>query len=213
MVKIVSAGSVNPLSYSAASSAPGVCDASVVGTTLTLTPHGGGTADITIVATDLDNQPLAKTFRVTVESGVVDSLTEWLAAQSFPNEPDATALANPDGDEAPNIMEYALMTNPQSATPLSLPVSGVVSVESSRYLTLAFPVRKAAGSGFVYAVEANNGLDGVWTPVWDSTQGFAHAQVSGSTDLADRTEVIIRDTAAITAGGKRYLRLRVTDTP
>jgi hypothetical protein len=209
LVKIVSAEPVNPLSFSATSSASTVCEAAVNGSMLTLTPRGAGTADITVVATDLDNQPLPETFKVSVE----ERLSDWLTVQNFPNPSDATAVADPDSDAAQNIMEFALMTNPQSSNPLPLPLAGSVSVEGVKYLTLAFPVRKFAGSGFVYSVEAGNGSVGSWTAVWNSTQGFTHAQVAGMSDQSDHTDVVIRDTAPITAGGKRFVRLRVTDTP
>ena len=73
--------------------------------------------------------------------------------------------------------------------------------------------RKQAGSSFLYTVESQDGLTGAWTPVWTSANGFAHAQVDAFTDQPDRTNVTIRDTAAITAGAPRFVRLRVTDTP
>ena len=209
LVKVVSAAPVNPLAFTAQSSAPAVCEATVAGTQLTLTSHAPGTAVISVTATDLDNQPLASIFNVTVN----EVLADWLTAQNFPVPADALALSNPDGDAAVNIMEYALMTNPQSPSPVPLPQSGVTTVGASNYLTLTFPVRKYTSDAFAYAVEAGNGLEGGWTPVWTSAQGFAHAQVVSSTVQPDRTNVTIRDTAAITAGGKRFLRLRVTDTP
>ncbi|HEX2747607.1 MAG TPA: peptidylprolyl isomerase [Verrucomicrobiales bacterium] len=209
LVKVVSAAPVNPLSFTAQSSAPAICEVAVAGSQLTLTSHAPGTAVISVTATDLDNQPLPGTFNVTVN----EPLSDWLTAQNFPVPADAAALSNPDGDAAVNIMEYALMTNPQSPSPAPLPQSGVTTVGASKYLTLAFPVRKYTSDAFAYAVEAGNGLEGGWTPVWTSAQGFAHAQVVSFTDQPDRTNVTIRDTAAITAGGKRFLRLRVTDTP
>ena len=211
LVKMISAGPVEPLSYTVQSSDPLVCEAAVLATQLTLTPLAGGTATITVTATDLDNQAISRPFNVTVT--VSNQLAAWLVAQNFPNPADATASANPDGDSGQNIMEFALMTDPQSATPVPAPQAGLTTVGGSQYLTLAFPVRKQAGSSFLYTVESQDGLSGAWTPVWTSANGFAHAQVASSTDLPDRTNVTIRDTAAITAGAPRFVRLRVTDTP
>jgi cyclophilin family peptidyl-prolyl cis-trans isomerase len=208
LVKIVSAAPVNPLSYLAESSDTAVCGAAATGGQLTLTPLANGNATITVTAKDLDNQTIVKTFNVVVE----EHLSDWLTAQQFPNAEDATATANPDGDAAENVMEFALMTDPKTANPPALPQSGIVMEGANRYLTLSFPVRKHAGSGFAYTVEAGDG-SGAWTPVWTLAQGFAHAQVVSSTAETDRTNVTIKDTVAIAAGGRRFVRLKVTDTP
>ncbi len=209
LVKLISAGPVAPLSYAVQSSAPLVCGASLNVAQLSLTPLAAGTATITVTATDLDNLSTIRTFTVTVE----EHLSDWLAAQNFPNGSDATATADPDKDNGQNIMEFGLMTNPQSPTPLPVPPSGLTTIGGDQYLTLTFPVRKLTGSGFLYTVESQSGLTGAWTPVWTSANGFAHAQVVSFTDLSDRTNVIIRDTAAIVSGAPRFVRLRVTDTP
>ncbi len=211
LVKMISAGPVAPLSYTAQSSDPLVCGASVNGAQLTLTPLAGGPATITVTATDLDNQAITRTFNVTVT--VTNQLASWLAAQNFPNPADATATANPDGDGAPNIMEFGLMTDPQSPRPEPAPQSGLTTAGADPFLTLTFPVRKQAGSSFRYTVESQSGLTGVWSPVWTSADGFAHAQVVGFTDLPDRTNVTVRDTMTISPGAPRFVRLRVTDTP
>jgi cyclophilin family peptidyl-prolyl cis-trans isomerase len=207
LVKLISAGPVAPLSYTALSSDPAVCGAAVNGPLLELTPLEGGTATITVSATDLDSQSIQHSFAVTVE----EHLGDWLTAQNFPDPADAGPLANPDGDTLPNICEFALMTDPQMHSPEIL--SGTTTSGADRFLALSFPVRKFTGSGFSYAVESQDALTGTWTEVWNSNQGFAHAQVVSSTDLADRTDVTVRDTAPITAGGNQFLRMRVTQTP
>jgi peptidyl-prolyl cis-trans isomerase A (cyclophilin A) len=209
LVKLLSAGPVAPLSYSVESSAPAVCGVSMNAAQLTLTPLATGTADITVTTTDLDNQSINRTFNVTVE----EHLTDWLAAHNFPVAGDAAALANPDGDSAPNIMEFGLMTDPQSPASAPAPLAGQTASGGNQYLTLTFPVRKLTGSGFLYTVESQNGLTGAWMPVWTSANGLAHAQVVSFTDQPDRTNVTIRDTAAIAPGTERFVRLRVTDTP
>ena len=208
LVKVTSVTPIPHLTYTAQSSAPGVCAASVTGTTLALTPGGTtGSAVITITATDLDGLTVQGTMSVTIE----ENLATWLAAQNFPNAGDATALANPDGDTLPNMLEYGLLTDPQTHSPAL--TSGTTTVGADQFLTLTFPVRKLTGIGFRYAVESHNELTGAWTEIWKSSDGFAHVQVVSSTDQSDRTNVTIRDTAAIAPGGKHFLRLRVTDTP
>lgn len=162
-----------------------------------------------MTATDLDNQSINGTFNVIVD----ERLSDWLTAQNFPIPGDAAPAADPDKDSVPNIVEFALMTNPQSGNPVPSPLAGITTAGADKFLNLTFPVRKLAGSGFLYAVESQNMLTGEWTQIWKSTDGFMHAQVVSSTDQPDRTDVTIRDTAAITAGGRQFLRLRVTETP
>jgi len=207
LVKLLAAGPVAPLSFTAESSAPAVCGVSVNSAQLALAPLAAGTAAITVTATDLDGQSLLRTFSVTVE----EHLSDWLTAQNFPAPGDAAALANPDADTLPNIFEFALMTDPRAHSPEI--TSGTTTVGPDRFLTLSFPVRKLTGGSFRYAVESHSALTGAWTEVWNSGQGFAHAQVVASNDQPDRTDVTVRDTSAITAGGEHFLRLRVTDTP
>ncbi len=209
LVKMISAGPVAPLSYAVQSSAPLICGAAVNAGQLTLTPLAAGTATITVTATDLDSLSISRSFNVTVE----EHLADWLAAQNFPNGSDATATADPDKDNGQNIMEFGLMTNPQSPTPVPVPPSGLATIGADQFLTLSFPVRKLTGSGFLYTVESQNGLTGAWTPAWTSANGFAHAQVVSFTDLPDRTNVTIRDTQPIAPGAIRFIRLRGTDTP
>lgn len=209
LVKIISAGPVAPLSYAVESSAPTVCGAAVDGAQLSLTPLTAGAATITVTTTDLDNQTITRPFNVVVE----EHLADWLAAQNFPNPGDATAAADPDGDSAPSIMEFGLMTDPQSPDPVPAPLAGTASAGDGSYLALTFPVRKFTGSGFAYAVERHDALTGTWTSVWTSADGFSHAQVVNFTDQPDRTVVTVRDTVAIASGARTFLRLRVTDTP
>ncbi len=207
LVKLLSAGPVAPLSFSALSSAPEVCGVSTSGTQLSLNPLTAGTATITVTATDLDGQSIQRTFGIIVE----EHLTDWLSGQNFPDPGDAVPLANPDHDTLVNIMEFALLTNPQEFSPSITP--GTVTVEAGRYLSLSFPVRKFTGGGFRYAVEGHDALTGTWTELWNSDQGFTHTLVAEAADQPDRTVITVRDAVAITPGSRRYLRLRVTDTP
>ncbi len=209
LVKIISIGPVNLLSYTVQSSAPAVCTATLEGTKLTLTPLAAGTAIITVTAKDLDNLTAAPTFTVNVN----ENLSDWLTGSNFPVPADATAGADADKDNVPNILEYAFLTDPLSPASQASPQAATTTVEGSNYLTLTFPVRKFTGTGFVYTVEAGDGT-GAWATVWNSsTDGLTHALVTTSTDHPASTDVTVRDTAAITPGAKRFMRLRVTDTP
>lgn len=63
--------------------------------------------------------------------------------------------------------------------------------------------------GLSYAVEANDGLTGAWSEIWKSTAGFAHPQVVGTLDQADRTVVTVKDTVALGGQPQRFLRARI----
>jgi hypothetical protein len=69
-------------------------------------------------------------------------------------------------------------------------------------------VRKFS-SGLSYVVEANHQLTGAWTDIWDSSQGFTHAQVVSAVDQPDRTLVTIKDTVPIGGQPARFLRVKV----
>jgi hypothetical protein len=75
-------------------------------------------------------------------------------------------------------------------------------------MTIQFPVRKFT-SGMVYIVQANDQLTGTWTELWNSSQGFAHAQVVSADDQADRTVVTIKDSTAVGGRPARFLRVKV----
>ena len=85
---------------------------------------------------------------------------------------------------------------------------GMVGIAPAKYLTLTFPVRKST-QGLTYIVEGNDGLSGTWTEIWNSANGFSHAQVVSALDQTDRTVVTIKDTSAIGVQPKRFLRTRV----
>ena len=205
LVKVVSAGPVTPLAFSVQSSAPGVCTVAVAGGELTLTPAGPGTAVITVTATDLDNLTVQQTFTVTVEQ----PYSAWAAAQGFASPADAAADADPDKDGLSNMTEFALLTDPRTAAPSALPATEIATEGADRHLALTFPMRRFA-SGLTARVEAAADPSGTWTKVWDTTDGTASPLVVRSSTFADRTELTVRDTAALGSGGRRFLRVRFT---
>ena len=78
------------LTYTAASSAPGVVSASQSGSTLTLAAVAEGTATVTVTATDPDNLSAIQAFDVTVSAARVTNLTHHSAD-------DASPAWSPDG--------------------------------------------------------------------------------------------------------------------
>jgi hypothetical protein len=160
---------------------------------------------VSVTATDLDNKTATQTLTATI----TDTYATWAARQTFTGGQNASAQ-NPDGDALNNLLEYALLGNPAINSPTEAPAYALQGIApAARYMSLAFPVRKFT-SGLIYTVEASAALTGAWAPIWTSTDGLSQAQVQSSTELADRTNVVIKDTAAISSGNKRFLRLKVS---
>ena len=179
------------------------------GGVLNVSPVAGqtGTTVVTVRATDSVGNTVDSSFTLTVN--LTDTFTTWASRNYFPGGLNA-ATDNPDGDEWSNLQEFAFLGNPATAdAPAQTVHVGTTGVApAARYLTITFPVRKST-LGLTYFVEANDTLSGTWTEIWNSGNGFSHAQVVSAVDQADRTVVTIKDTATIGAATKRFLRTRV----
>jgi hypothetical protein len=113
---------------------------------------------------------------LTVTVNPVPTFAEWIAAYSSLSGPDADPLANPDGDEQGNLLEFASVTDPTSAHDSALPVL-VRDPAAPRELLFTYRRIKAldpahasgsTGDGYTlygirYTVEACTNL-GVWQP-------------------------------------------------
>ena len=106
----------------------------------------------------------------------------------------AAADADPDGDNLPNLLEYALGSLPTDSTSASLPLA---EIESLR-VTLSFT--PAVTGGLRYIVEASSNLS-EWSEQSDITafveQGVPYRHT---------------DTANLATAQRRFLRLRVIST-
>jgi cyclophilin family peptidyl-prolyl cis-trans isomerase len=202
VVKILSVAAIPTLSYHiSGNTQPDVATASVVNGELRISGLRGGQTTITVTATDLDNLTASQDIAV----NLTDTFNTWAARTAFPNGQNGL-LQNPDDDGLINLLEYAFFGDPAQSSEAQLPVMGTTA--APRTATIQFPVRKFT-SGLRYVVEANNQLTGAWTEVWNSSQGFAHAQVVSAVDLADRTLVTIKDLVAMTEQPARFLRVKV----
>ncbi len=183
---------------------PSVASAQIVDGELRLQSLKGGRTTITITATDLDLLSHSQQISVTVH----DTFATWTARTLFPHDQSA-AEENPDGDRLNNLLEFAFIENPalpsHSATPLLAQES---DTNQNNSMTLRFPIRKFT-TGLVYRVEASHELDGTWSEIWNSSQGFQHARVVNAIDESDRTIVTVRDLAVIGASPRRFLRIKV----
>lgn len=173
---------------------------------LEITPVAGqtGSSVFTVNATDSVGNQVQDTFTVTVN--LTDTYTTWASRSSFSGG-QTEMTSNPDSDAWNNLQEFAFLGNPSQADSTGTTISYGVSGGSPSYLTITFPVRKAT-QGLTYTVEGCSDLSGLWTEVWKSADGFAHAQVVSATDQADRTVITIKDTVSSDVQSKRFLRIR-----
>lgn len=201
------AGESSVLTYSMVSNSnPAVATAALNAGDLTVTPVSGqtGAVTLTVRATDSVGNTVDDTFVVNVNS----TYNTWASRTTFSNNLSAMAQ-NGDGDALNNLQEYAFFGDPSVAAQSAVPVGGAIGIApGARYMTLAFPVRKFT-TGLIYTVESNTGLDGTWTTVWSSADGFAHAQVVSAVSQADRTQVTVKDVAAIGSSARRFMRVKV----
>jgi cyclophilin family peptidyl-prolyl cis-trans isomerase len=206
LVKVLSAGPVSPLSFSASSANPAICSASITPDgNLLLNPTESGATLITVTATDLDNQSISRSFTATVDQ----SFAPWLISQNFSGN-DALPDSDPDLDNRSNLLEFAFLSDPRSPNQSSLPTPGTASISGASHLTLAFPIRRFAGN-LRYQIEATDSTSGPWSPIWNSSDGLSHPLVLSAATLSDRIDVTIRDSSPITPGTRRFLRLRATE--
>lgn len=205
VVKILSVASIPTLSYSITGNTnPAVATASIVGGQLQINGLSGGQTTITVTATDLDNLTTSQNVVV----NLTDTFTTWAARTTFPNGQNGL-LQNPDNDGLNNLLEYAFFGDPAISNQSPLPQMGSTQTSpTTRAMTLQFPVRKFT-TGLTYIVQANNQLTGTWTEIWNSSQGFSHAQVVSAVDQADRTTVTIKDTVSLGALPQRFLQVKV----
>jgi cyclophilin family peptidyl-prolyl cis-trans isomerase len=205
------AGESSFLAYSVISNSnPGVATASIgpVGF-LNLSPAVGqsGTTAIRVRATDSQGNTVEDTFVLTVVAN--DTYTTWASRNTFTRGQSASGQ-NPDADAWNNFLEYAFLGDPGVARPSEQIIFQESLGMAPGYQALTFPVRKSAPS-LSYAVEGNDGLSGPWTEIWKSTDGFVHPQVVTAVDQVDRTVLTIKDTSAIGAVSKRFMRVRAVE--
>lgn len=205
------AGESSTLTYSVVSNSnPAIAAATIQPAgVLSLAPAAGqtGITSITIRATDSVGNTVDDSFNLTV--GLTDTFTTWASRTSFPSGQNGISQ-NQDGDAWTNLQEYAFLGDPAVAGLSTGTVYQGATGTNPKFLTLTFPVRKFT-QGLSYAVEGNDGLSGPWTELWKSTDGFAHSQVVTVVDQADRTVLTIKDTSAIGAASKRFLRVRTVE--
>ncbi len=124
-------------------------------------------------------------------------------------DPNAPDLGDPDGDGLATLMEYALALHPLEFS--SGPIPQQVSFPEGLRLTLSVN-RDPAHSDVTIEVLAGPTAAGPWSVVASSTNGgplsgpgYVSGEIAGT---AVRT-VVIKDAAATSGEGQRYMRVRV----
>lgn len=143
---------------------------------------------------------------LTLDVAAWTALETWRSARFGTIDATGTAAdsADPDADGIPNLLEYALATDPLSAEPAE-PID--VQVSSGR-LVLHF--ERLAPPPVAYVVEASGDLVN-WTEIATLASGAsawtgpANVVETGS---GDTRQTAVEDTAIISAATPRFLRLR-----
>ena len=176
------------------------------------TAGGGGSrsAQLSIASSDSDENP----FEVALIATGLSISEDWRLGYFglIENEGVAADIADPDGDELVNLLEYALGGDPLKA--LSTPIPNVGTDAASGRLELKFN-RFTNRSDLTLVVEGADNVAGPWTGLARSSGGSAFVALVGGVGIAEagtglsRT-VAVRDPFVASSSLRRFLRLRVT---
>ncbi len=118
--------------------------------------------------------------------------------------PAADPLADPDGDGATNLLEFALGSDPLSAESIPSPRAELVALDDGAHGAIGFP-RRATPHGLAYTVLTSPDL-GTWTPGWTLTDTVVAA---GATliDSGTGQQCLVRSPSLATS--RLFFRLQV----
>ncbi|RYD37159.1 MAG: hypothetical protein EOP86_04130 [Verrucomicrobiaceae bacterium] len=203
LVRISSATSLDPLSFTAVSGAPAIVDCAVNGRNLILTPVSIGETLITVTAKDLDEQTVQTIIPVKVNE--TDTFSAWATRQNFPSSAAAEAGADPDGDGLANLVEFALGFGPMESNAAGGPILSPGGGGGSP--ALSFNLRQNI-TGITVALQTAADPAGTWTDQWKSTDGFTHPWITGTAVTGDAVTITAKNPAP--SGPREFMRLKVS---
>lgn len=173
---------------------------------ITGTPTAATTEKFTIKVTGSDSQFITANFTLTITTPFATwQETKFTAADIATGL--TTMAADFENDGLVNVLEYAFGTDPKvaNASPVAVNFSG-------NNLQLSFPC-DATRTDITYTVQASSALDS-WTDIAMSIGGKTTVPIGSLSTVSDsgtglRT-VTVADSNTLPAGGRRFLRVKVT---
>ncbi len=125
---------------------------------------------------------------------VSDTFSAWSTRKGV-----AGASSDPDLDNLPNLVEYALGSDPQTKTPSASPVAA----PDGDYLTLTY-TRVKNSPDITCVAEVSSTLANDWTSAAGNIEQLWQVIDNGSTQT-----ITARDKTPITGAAKRFIRLKI----
>ena len=131
-----------------------------------------------------------------------DDFAAWLNHYALPAEASGL-MDDPDHDGVPNLLEYALATNPLRADRArAMPKTSLLRLDGMLYLAFTYRQPKPAPADLTYQVTAS--------PTAFPWRASATVVPVGSpVDLGDHLEFTVRAARPVTAGTRGFLRLNL----
>lgn len=170
--------------------------------TITGTPTSGGAHHITLHPAN-EAGSSATTLTLTIISG----FSNWQSLHFTAGELANPAISGPLGDATgagiPNLLKYALGIPPKRPGNAGMPTGSVAQDGGSKYLTLTYT--RAMDAEATIEVQVGGNL-----AAWQS--GSGHTTELSRVPNGDNTETVtVRDNIPLSSGGKRFMRLRVSE--
>lgn len=158
-----------------------------------------GTYDV--VVGNLGGEVISEPALVSVGSAGNDFVA-WVNGQSLPANANGP-MDDPDHDGVPNILEYALATNPlQADRSQAMPQTSLVNVDGEVYLAFTYRQPKPAPADLTYHVTAS-------PTVFPWSASSTVIPVGSPVDKGDHLEFTVRAAQPVTAGAWGFLRLNL----